>query len=568
MTNRQVEFILKMRDEATAKWETFKSKVTSGISSLKSLFGEFGGLLAGIGIEEFIRRSIEASNEAETANTRLASALKAAGIYSDTLLSQMQRLGGQFQKTTRFEDDAVSSAQAFLVTATGLAGTALEPLIGAVADYAVAMNIGIEEAAKLIGRSVGAGTAIRGLAVDYGNATTPMERAAILQETLNKRFRGFAEEDGKTAATRITQVGNAWGDFLETTGDSLKGIIVAISPVIEFVLKALQGVVYFISSGVAQMVNLLTSVGGHLAWLLEKVGLESKDKVEWYKKTAQDAANKAAEYVAKGYEVWGLAAEDAGKKISATGKRANDSTDEAAENSDKLLKKLMEISALKPAEFVSSEQMQRLDAMEKHAKNITTFLAQSSADRSKSIAGIFIENDRNRKTLEPIKGPDVISNSAFTRLNEFERRWVEMQDSGKNAARIIWSAFDSGVSSMVNAFFDGTQSMAEAFANLTKSVLADLTSMILKSLILRFVTGTLGLGILGGDLGEEAVPEYDTSNFGKRAVLSGPSSAGGGSSIVINALDASSFSSFLGKTGNRTALMNAIRDAVGKEKTR
>lgn len=573
MSNRQLEFVLKMRDEASAKWDSFKGKMEGGVSALKGMLGAFGGLLAGIGVAEFIGKAVQASNESEQATSRLVGALKSAGIYSDALLKQMQELGGQFQATTRFEDDAVTSAQAVLVAYTGLAGKALEPLIRATADYAIAQNIEIEAAAKLVGKSVQSGTAMKGLTFEYGAAATPMERAAVLQGILNTRFGQFAAEDGKNAATTIAQVGNSWGDFLETSGDSLKEMMVAISPVIQWLLKALQGTVDFIVVGVAQAANLILSLGGHISWLLEKLGLESQGKVDWYKKAAQDAANKAQEYLEKGYEAWGLKAAEAATTISATGKIAEQELGKTGTAVEKVVEKLG-FAAMKAREtsFISPEQEKRFQDMVEQAERLKNFLRQSSSTRAEMIQENFRANDPTKKNLPTIKGTDVVGAEAFSRLNEWEQRFQDTMNVGRLASESLWQSFDQGVSTMVGGLLEGSLSMADFFHNMTLSILSDLASILLKSFLLRTVlglaTGGIG-GILGGagyDVGGEMAGD---SFLGKRGLRGAGAGAGGGNmNVTIQALDAGSFQSFLAKTGNRGALMSSIREAVGKEKFR
>jgi hypothetical protein len=566
MSNRQVEFVLKMRDEASAKWDGFKSKVSGGVSALKGVLGSFGGLLAGIGIAEFIQKSITASNESEQATSRLAGALKSAGIYSEQLLKQMQDLGGQYQATTRFEDDAVTSAQALLVAYTGLAGSALEPLVKNSADLAIAKNIEIEQAAELIGKSIQTGAAMKGVAFEYGAAATPMERAAVIQKILNERFGQFTNEDGKNAATTIAQVGNAWGDFLETSGDSLKEIVVALSPIINWTLSALQGLVDFIMVGFYEIVNLVTSVGGHIAWIMEKVGLESKSKVDWYKQAAQDAANKSAEFLKKGYQAWGADSEEAGAKISAVGELATKKLGKAGTAAEVVAEKLG-FAAMKARgmSFISAEQESRFEKMVEQAERLKNFLAQSPSTRADMIQENFRANDPTKKPLATVQGPDIIGAESFARLDEWEQRFVDAMDVGKNASETLWSSFDSGISSMVDQLFQGTLQMEEFFHKMALQVMADIGAIILKSFILKTVLG-FATGGLSSFLGIGEDSGINDKLLGKRSFAGAGASGGGSMNVTIQAMDAGSFQSFLAKTSNRAAVVSSIRDAIGKGK--
>lgn len=561
MTNRQLEFILQLRDNASAKWEAFRTKVSSGAGALKGIMGSLGGLMAGFATAAFFEKSIEASNEQEKAISNLNATLRAAGIYYDDLSQQMIDFGTEMQKTTKFGDEAVINAEALLVTYTGVAGAGLEPLIRAVADYAVAMDMSIDEAAKMAGRSIQSGTAMRGMAMEYTKGSTALQRVAELQEFLNKRFGGFAENEGKTAAGTIEKMNNAWGDFMEVVGDRLKEIVVAIAPLLKWLVDALTATVYYIAVGVAQLLNLLASIGGHISWLLDKVGLSTKEKTDWYKAQAQAAANASADFLHKGNAIWEEAAARTTPKITAIGDAADETGKKGAAAADRIKEHWDKLKLREPV-YLNDEQEARYNRMVEQADRMRRILEMSASARHELVMEQINFDLTNPKTLPTVKGPDVVDSSAFTQLTEFEQRYLETTDVVTQAQRSVWDSFDGLVGNMVSAWMDGTQSMEDIFKSFVKGVIADLATIAIRAFLVKGITA-LASGGIGGFLGKSSAGSLGPS-------LAGATSSGGSASynITVHAMDASSFRQFLGQSENRGAVVSAIRDAFAKEKYR
>lgn len=575
MTNRQLEFVLKLRDEASRAWEAARARISAGAQSLKSMFGSLGGILGGIGAYFGARAAIDASNEAEAAGLRLTSALQGAGIASQELNDQMLALSQTYQKTTTFEDDAVTSAQALLVTYTGMAGKALEPLLAATADYASALQIGIEESAKMIGKSLQAGTTLRNLKVEYGDANTVMERAAILQQAINDRMGDFAENEGQSAVGTMARLRNEYGNLLETIGDKFKAIIVPIAPaiikVLDLVGRAVQFLVAVLEAAFSQIFYNIALFMRELTWGMEKLGLVGRDTVDYWNGVMERGARIYKEAQEKMQKALAGSGDSVATSISAVGTAATETSDEVSDAADKLAKAMQPL-VTQEITFMSDEQKQRFEEAAKLAERITNWMRQSSGIRARLMEE-QIKADMDKR-LGNVQGVAEVPLPEFeVALTEWEQYYSEISKISRNFNRSLISNFDMGIDQMVRGMLDGTLTMGQAFHQMAMNIVADLIAMIAKLLIFKLLQA--GFNLLTGGTGEIFTTFAESSPGGGIGQDLSLAAAGGGGSISprattvvfnVRAMDARSVKEWLGQTDVRASIIGTFRDAFAKEK--
>ncbi|MEW6511882.1 MAG: phage tail tape measure C-terminal domain-containing protein [Bacteroidota bacterium] len=572
MSTQTLEFILKMRDEATAHWNRFKNRIERDTSALGRMMSGIGGILAGVGALAGMRAAITASNEQEQATTRLSSALQNAGIWSANLQHQMEQLSTSYQKTTRFSDETVTSVQAMLVAMTGLAGDAVAPLVQATLDLASGMQMDAEQAASMVGRAIAGGSAVGRMGIQFDKNATSAEKVAKIIEVVNQRFGNLAQREGAAASGRLAILNNQFGELLETMGDRLKEMVVPLFPALNAIItiagKVVNILVFGLSAGFAMLFGQIAFVGMNISAMLEKIGLSTKEKTAWYRHMWESGTTRANEYSQKLLDVF-KSEEVSTSKISAKGKALN----EAGDAADKLAIK-MEKLAGQEIEFINEEQAERFENAAKRAEHIAKFLAQSLALRRDLIAEDLAATAA--KPMEGVTPVEPVSTESVARLTEFEEKMVKIQDLSSNAGRIMMNAFDSGVDTMVDAMVNGTEAMGAAFSKFARRVIADLLAMIAKAAIWKLIM--FGLDVLSGgtgfftQFGKAAIP---TANEGAAPIVSpslaraGFASAGGPTmnvNLTVQAMDARSVREWLGKTDVRASIVQTFRDAWDKEK--
>lgn len=223
---------------------------------------------------------LKASQEQEDAVRRLDVALLKLGPDADATSEALQRQAAALEATTRFSDEAVISAQAFLAQ-LGVTAEQLPEATAATVNLAAALNIDLTAAARLTGRTVGGFAGELGEVIpELKELSTEALQAGAGITFLQNRFKGTAQQDVKTFSGQIEQLRNGFGTLAERVGDALtqnvafRGGIQRLTKIItsERVIQLVED----FADAVAQLVSATAAVVGKL--------------VEWY--TAFDELNK------------------------------------------------------------------------------------------------------------------------------------------------------------------------------------------------------------------------------------------------------------------------------------
>lgn len=187
--------------------------------------GKMGGLVSKLGIAiagaftvekvlEFGKACVEAYDKSEQAATRLNTAL---GYNATSLYAQAAAL----QKTTRFEDDSITNAQALLAM-YGLSAEQIKKLTPAILDYASATGTDLNSATEKVGKTVTTATNVLAReGITISDATSKSQKLAEVTKTLEERFKGQAEASGNVGAGSIIKLSHAFGDLMENIGQAI-----------------------------------------------------------------------------------------------------------------------------------------------------------------------------------------------------------------------------------------------------------------------------------------------------------------------------------------------------------
>jgi hypothetical protein len=165
---------------------------------------------------KFLSQAISEAAEAERVLGELRQSVNNAGGDFQRLAPDLDAAANRMAKFTRFSDDAARGALTRMVQISGDTKGALDNL-GLAADIAAAKHISLEDAAKIVGKTMSGN--VRGLK-EFGITT---KDSAEAMEQLRQKFRGMAEGDAATLQGRLEQVRNAWGEVLEAAGKVLTG---------------------------------------------------------------------------------------------------------------------------------------------------------------------------------------------------------------------------------------------------------------------------------------------------------------------------------------------------------
>jgi len=191
--------------------------------------------------------------EQEKAITRVNAVLRATGKSATISSEYIKQLGAQFQATTMFGDDLVENAAAIALTFDEISETTLPRVLSVASDLATMFGTDLVSATRDLGVALEdpeAGlTRLRRAGVVFDEQAKAMIKTLVEQgdtveaqnkllEELERRVGGVAEAMGDTAAGKVTQLANAFGDLKEEIG----GILAELAkPGMEKLTELLQG---------------------------------------------------------------------------------------------------------------------------------------------------------------------------------------------------------------------------------------------------------------------------------------------------------------------------------------
>lgn len=266
-TNTQLNLVISAQDNAS---KTIKN-VSNGVNTLGSKSMNVlktgakaaalaVGTLAGVSVA-FGVSSLKAFANAEASQKRFETGLKNIAKASDEEIASLRKQQLALQGVTRYEDDAIASAQGFLATFQ-LNAKQIEKITPDLLDMAEGLRtaeggtIGLEQASNMLGKAMQMGTLtmLRRVGVTVPGTTKAMqdlyeekfqnakmdERLAMLGTMLQGNFKGQAQAAGETLAGKIDILNNTWGNFKENLGGFLYNILNPIIPKLQEFSNKLQ----------------------------------------------------------------------------------------------------------------------------------------------------------------------------------------------------------------------------------------------------------------------------------------------------------------------------------------
>ncbi len=228
------------------EFDAAKKDATGLDDSLGKLKKGLAGLAAGLTGAAFLKKVIDETSTAQFAQAQLAAALKSTGNAADQTISQLNDHAAALSRVSTFGDDAISKAQALLMTFTRISGPTFTRATEAILDMAQAMGTDLQGATIQIGKAlnnpVQGVTALARAGVQFSDDQKAMiaslvesnqllKAQDIILKELETQFGGSAKAARNTLGGALQGLSNEFGNLFEVSGESSAGIVKAINSI-------------------------------------------------------------------------------------------------------------------------------------------------------------------------------------------------------------------------------------------------------------------------------------------------------------------------------------------------
>jgi phage-related protein len=238
-----LEWTLVANDRASDKFDRLGKRV----DSTGARFAKFGKIatvaLAAVAVASIkvAADSVAAASDAEKAQNRLAVAWSKSALTADVSVTAIRSLNTELQKTTKYDDDLIASAQGVLANFK-LTGTQIRELTPLLLDYASRTGKDLPTAATDLGKALlGQGRALKAIGINFKDTGTAAGNFAELTSVLKAQVGGFASSEATTLAGKMAILKNRFGEIQETIGRALIGPLTSLADIIDgYVAPALE----------------------------------------------------------------------------------------------------------------------------------------------------------------------------------------------------------------------------------------------------------------------------------------------------------------------------------------
>lgn len=245
-----------------------------GLSMTQQQAEQMGRTLRRVGADAVAASQtfIAAFAEEQEAVNRLTTALEMTGNATPAVIAAYGEMATQFQNTTKYADEAITSTQAVLTTIGRVGPEQMQLALTAVTNLASGMKIDLATAANMVAKAIGSGGESLGkLKVALGDSIKPGMDTAEMLQAINEKFGSAAQNEMQTYTAQVAQLNNTMSDFQEMIGkvlvENLSGLLKAFRELPEGVQKftvAVVGIGTVIAPvlvSLASLVSILSTTG-------------------------------------------------------------------------------------------------------------------------------------------------------------------------------------------------------------------------------------------------------------------------------------------------------------------
>lgn len=191
----------------TNQWQAGLSSAKSGLASFaKSAAVSLAGVAASFATIDFANGALHAAEEDIRATRKLEAVFHATGFAAGVTTDEVNKLAGELQRLTGFEDDATVGAAALLATFKNIRGEDFTKALKIAQDLAVVWEVDLLTAARKLGKQLD---------------DLPINEVGAKLAELTGRFGGTAA----AAQTASQKISVAWGAIDERIGKDIEPIV-------------------------------------------------------------------------------------------------------------------------------------------------------------------------------------------------------------------------------------------------------------------------------------------------------------------------------------------------------
>jgi hypothetical protein len=221
-----LQLLIKSTFDATGVTAASNSirSIDGQLTRISGSFSRFMGLLGaggiGAGLFAFGKSAVMAFAESEKGVSQLTKAMRNLGDFTQKDIQIQLDFAAELQKTTKYSDEQIMSIQSQLTT-YGLYGEELKKATKATLDLSTQTG-DVNAASKLVGKAYqGQIETLSRMGIKIkATGDTAKDFDAVMAE-LNRRFGGFAENEGRTFSGQVAIMTNRFDELKEKIGREL-----------------------------------------------------------------------------------------------------------------------------------------------------------------------------------------------------------------------------------------------------------------------------------------------------------------------------------------------------------
>lgn len=228
---RELKYRIRADDRTAGGLRSAETRLRGFAGRARGIMSRMGGLLPALGIAAAvrgmigaIRSTIQAAGVQEAVETELAAAFRKAGADAQAGSAKIAALARQIQLLTNIGDEATLSAAAYGMN-LGVLPKDIDKVTVAAVGLSKIIKADLNTAMMLLARASKGQTE---LFTRYG---IQLDKTKSAQEQFNEVMKlsreGFqlARADGDTLQQDLEQLGNAWGDLSQASGQAILAMV-------------------------------------------------------------------------------------------------------------------------------------------------------------------------------------------------------------------------------------------------------------------------------------------------------------------------------------------------------
>ena len=214
--------------------------------------GVVGGLFAGISVGLVFTKFITETRNAEQEQAQLAAALKSTGMSAGITQTQLNAMADSMEQRSLFSAGDINSAQARLLSYTGIVGETFPEAMQAAIDMATRMGMDVKQAAETVGRALDSPKEGLSALSRQGFRFTEDQKAMVEQ----------MQETGRSAEAQaiiLSALESSYGGAASAARDTFGGAMSGLQHTIDSLLTGDSGSMAAMKESVESLNRLMAS---------------------------------------------------------------------------------------------------------------------------------------------------------------------------------------------------------------------------------------------------------------------------------------------------------------------